>query len=537
MGVASKSLLLFNTVRYLKPRQVVNQIAKRFKKSEQFWKYEKKGIDYIPFNLWIDGLDNDSEFLKRFKPEELLDNKLTLLNETRECGSWKYPEASHLWNFNVHYLEYLVPLYSLWKSKGDEIYKEKINQIITDWYEVGSNQLDSNQSYTISLRIVNQLIIAEAVDDKQRLYESIYAQYRFLIKHQETHLLGNHYLENLKAIVICSILFSEEDVYKTYIRRLLKELDEEITADGLHFEMSLMYHKIVLEDLIRVAVTLKKAEKSEHKQIRGKLQLMVKALYSLESGINRTPLFNDAGDNVAKTRDALLRTCEKLFGIELQKESQISGYYRLDDGDIASIMDCGELAPSYMPGHAHCDCLSFELFYDGKPVFVNSGTYQYQGDKRKFFRSTAAHNTVSINGHEQSELWSEHRAGRRISGVKGKVDGHSIIGAYKNYFGECHIRKVKLADGLFTVLDKTDGRGESYLHLAPGLEYSDGVIMGNGLKITVQPINSDVRIDQSVYAEEFGRIKDNTVLVFFWNDDKQEHGYKIKIVKENEKND
>jgi len=537
MGVASKSLLLFNTVRYLKPKQVVRQMTKRFKKSEQFWQYEKKEIKYTSINLWVDGLDNDLEFMKRFKPEEQLDNKLTLLNETSEYGAWNYPEASHLWNFNVHYLEYLVPLYSLWKSAGDERYKTKINQVLSDWYEVGSKEPDSNQSYTISLRVVNQLIIAEAVDDKQRLFESLYAQYLYLLKHQETHLLGNHYLENLKAIVICSVVFSENDIYKVYIKKLINELDEEITTDGLHFELSLMYHKIVLEDLIRVAVVLKAAGKNEYKHIHEKLQLMTTALYSLETGINRTLLFNDAGDNVAKTRDSLLRTCEELFDIKPQKKDQISGYYRLDDGNITMIMDCGELAPSYMPGHAHCDCLSFELFYAGQPVFVNSGTYQYQGDKRRFFRSTTAHNAVSINGHEQSELWGEHRAGRRIRGVKGKTDKQSIIGAYTNYFGEHHIRKIKLAEGLFTVLDKTDGNGESYLHLAPELEYCDGVITGNGLKITAQPVNADVRIAQSVYADGFGKLFNNTVLVFTWKNDMQEHGYKIKIVKENESND
>lgn len=537
MGAVSKSLLLFNTVRYLKPNQIVNQVTKRFKKSEQFWQYEKKEIDYRSFNLWIDGLDNDVEFMRRFKPEELLENRLTLLNVTRECGPWNYPDASHLWNFNVHYLEYLVPFYSLWKSTGNEKYRTMINQILTDWYENGSKEADSNQSYTISLRVVNQLIISDAVDDKQRLYKSIYDQYRYLIRHQETHLLGNHYLENLKAIVICSMVFSEDDVYKVYIRKLIDELDEEITADGLHFELSIMYHKIVLEDLIRVAVVLKAAGKSDYEQIRNKIQRMSTALYSIECGIERTPLFNDSGDNVAKTRDSLLKTCKELFEVTPQEKKQISGYYRLDDGKSTVIMDCGELSPTYMPGHAHCDCLSFEMFVDGKPVFVNSGTYQYQGDKRKFFRSTAAHNTVRINGHEQSELWGEHRAGRRIRGVRAKADGQSIQGVYTNYLGEHHSRKLKLSDNILAVLDKTDGGGESYLHLAPGFKYTDGLIRGNGLRITVQPVNSEVRTDESVYAAEFGRLLDNIVLVFTWKQDQQEHGYKIKIVKENELND
>lgn len=40
--------------------------------------------------------------------------------------------------------------------------------------------------------------------------------------------MGNHYFENLKAIVICSVVFREENVYKEFINKLLKELKEEI---------------------------------------------------------------------------------------------------------------------------------------------------------------------------------------------------------------------------------------------------------------------------------------------------------------------
>jgi uncharacterized heparinase superfamily protein len=531
MGVIGKSLLLFNTVKYLKPEQVVNQVKVRVKPKEQFWKYKKKGVKFGEHDIWLDGLDNDSVFIERFKPEGLLDNHLTLLNETRTLGNWNYSDVSRLWNFNAHYLEYLVPLYSLWKSTGDEKYKAKINEIMTSWYEKGSFELDSNQAYTISLRIVNQLIVSDAVDDKRRLYDSVYAQYRYLLNHQEKHLLGNHYLENLKAIVISSVVFKDDDVYDNYIRILLSELDEEITEDGLHFELSLMYHKIVLEDLIRVAVILKQANKSEYKNMVEYISKMCTALYSLEDDLDRTPLFNDAGDNVAKPADALLSACKCLFDIESEKKHSVSGYYVLRDGKITVIFDCGELAPIYMPGHSHCDCLSFEMFYDGKPIFVNSGTYQYQGDKRRYFRSTAAHNTVVINGHEQSELWGEHRAGRRIWNVRTKSEEgeNSIIGSYNNYLGENHTRKIQLENGMLKVYDKTMGDGQSYLHLAPGLKYEDGRIIGVDADIRIQLVNCRISSQQMPYADCFGRFEDTECLVFSWTSDSERHGYKIKI--------
>lgn len=529
MGIASKGMLLFNTIKYLKPQQTINQVLVRYRKKELFWKYKKENITYNSFDLWVNGIDNDSVFIQRYNPVELMSGRIRLLNESREFNQWFFGDASHLWNFNVHYLEYLVPLFSLWRTEGSKRYRDKINEVLESWYEEGSNLLDSNQPYTISLRIVNQLIIADSVNDKKRLFESVYAQYRYLLKHQEKHLLGNHYLENLKAIVICSVVFSEDRVYEKYIKKLLIELGEEITLDGLHFELSLMYHKIVMEDLIRVALILNQAHKREYDIICAYIKKMASSLYSIECGISRTPLFNDSGDNVSKPTKALLDVCREIYDVKPEKLDVISGYYKLYDGDISVIVDCGGLSPTYMPGHAHCDCLSFELFYKGNPIFVNCGTYQYQGEKRKYFRSTGAHNTVMINNHEQSELWGEHRAARRIRNVRGKKKENTVYGSYYNYYGEKHFRQIQLKGGVLDVLDVTSGEAKSFLHLAPGLKYKDGAITGLGLRIEIVPIKADVVSFLDYYADSFGKIEEIECLLFTWKKSKEKHGYRIYI--------
>lgn len=526
--IASKVLLFFNTVRYLRPQQLMSQTIKRFRKPELFWNYKKEGIEHNNYNLWIRCLDDDAIFMERFDVDGILDNQVTLLNETREFNGWYYSDASHLWNFNLHYLEYLVPLYGMWRLTGDKRYKDRLNEILVLWYESGSYESDSNQSYTISLRVINQLIIIEAVNDKQRLFDSIYAQYRYLINNQEKHLMGNHYLENIKAIVICSVVFGEEDIYERYIKKLVDELDEQITKDGLHFELSLMYHKIVLEDMMRVAMILRQAGKTEYQRIVDYISRMASALYSVEFGLNRTPLFNDAGDNVAKPTKSLLSGCKEQFEIIFQKREIISGYYKLYGGNITLLFDCGELAPSYMPGHAHCDCLSFELFYFGRPVFVNCGTYQYQSKLRTFFRSTKAHNTVMICDHEQSELWGEHRAGRRLGQIKGMINNNTIIGSYINYFGEEHIRSVRLDNNILEISDKTTGDGKSFLHLAPGLRLEGETIKGvEGLDIIIAPVNAAVSTRQMPYSDNFGKLDEVECMIFSWKADEEKHGYKI----------
>jgi hypothetical protein len=65
--------------------------------------------------------------------------------------------------------------------------------------------------------------------------------------------------------------------------------------------------------------------------------------------------------------------------------------------------------------HAHADALAVEVRYDGVEVLVDPGTYCYHGEPRwrSYFRSTLAHNTLEIDGENQSVeggpfLWSTH---------------------------------------------------------------------------------------------------------------------------------
>ncbi|HZA52358.1 MAG TPA: alginate lyase family protein, partial [Myxococcaceae bacterium] len=57
-------------------------------------------------------------------------------------------------------------------------------------------------------------------------------------------------------------------------------------------------------------------------------------------------------------------------------------------------------------GHSHNDKLSFELHLDGEPVIVDPGSPVYARDpaQRNAYRSTAAHNCVEVDGEEQAEI-------------------------------------------------------------------------------------------------------------------------------------
>ena len=111
-----------------------------------------------------------------------------------------------------------------------------------------------------------------------------------------------------------------------------------------------------------------------------------------------------------------------------------------------------------MLGHAHCDLLSFELSVDGKPAIVNSGTYAYQSELRSYFRSTAAHNTATINDEEQMECWAEHRVARGVRDVRvEESDGYKVVASFRNYRGRLHRRRIALGGGKLTVEDAAEG--------------------------------------------------------------------------------
>ena len=567
-----KFLLYLNTIIYLKPIQIIGQLTKQSKlKATYHGDINVRNIKK-DLHIFIPELDEDDGYLKRFDVEQILNNDICLLNEHRtlNLSDWKV-SASPLWRFNLHYFEYCIPLgiqYKRIKDANDTNdtkytkYYEKFKSFIDSWNNThGVTHPDAWHPYTTSMRLPVWLICLELFEEEvkrdpafeEKVYHSIYLQYRTLLKRQETWQLGNHYLENLKTIVLCSILFNEEDVYKKYVKILINEIKEEILDDGFHFELSPMYHRIILEDLIRVCYVLQQVDAEEYEVVKSYVQLTTNAMHSLEKGTERIPLFNDSGEGVAKSRDALLSAVKALFDIQPCCDVHLSksGYYKLYSPNmtipnITVVFDAGFIAPNYMPGHAHCDCLGFELFYKGIPVFVNSGTYQYQGKERAYFRSTAAHNTVVINGHEQSEIWGEHRVGRRISNVHAKLENNEIVGEYTNYLGEKHKRALKLSGNGLTVLDKTNRTGDvvkSYLHLAPNLKYCNGEIqgteLGKQLEIRVFPINASVGIEESEYSYAFGYKEKNYCLVFSWNNDdndEKNHGYYVQFVERNLEN-
>jgi len=165
-----------------------------------------------------------------------------------------------------------------------------------------------------------------------------------------------------------------------------------------------------------------------------------------------------------------------------------SGYYVLQHGHrdqpdrISLVFDCGDLGFESIAAHGHADALSLTLRAFGVDVLVDPGTYDYftYAPWRDYFRSTRAHNTIVIDGQDQSQmvgpfLWGRKARARCVE-WQTSPQGGLVLGEHDGYARlddpVIHRRRVTLDDQepLIVVEDEivADGRHvvESYWHLA-----------------------------------------------------------------------
>jgi uncharacterized heparinase superfamily protein len=185
------------------------------------------------------------------------------------------------------------------------------------------------------------------------------------------------------------------------IALLRRETGAQVLADGGHEERSTAYHRVVRADLENVATLLARAHGSAPEWLNTACARMRAWERAMRGPDGRLPLLNDAWEVPAEP------ATHGSDAVTLLRES---GYVVLRHAQDQLIIDAGPVGPSHLPPHAHADVLSFVLWGDGRPLVVDPGSYAYTGPQRAMFRSTAAHNTVEVDGVDQCEFWGDFRA-------------------------------------------------------------------------------------------------------------------------------
>jgi uncharacterized heparinase superfamily protein len=196
-----------------------------------------------------------------------------------------------------------------------------------------------------------------------------------------------------------------------------------------------------------------------------------------------------------------------------------SGYARLqsDSGQTVAIFDVGRIGPDYLPGHAHADTLSIELSVHGRRVLVNSGTSEYgTGAERSRQRGTAAHNTMTVDGVDSSEVWGGFRVARRALPIdlEYTVDPGPRVACshdgYRRLAGRpTHRRMLTMSSNGLRIDDflAAPGRAQSHWHLRPGITIArlgTGTFVLEPDGIGMEFIDSLVDYTPSTWHPEFG---------------------------------
>jgi len=480
----------------------------------------------------------------RFLPPGVQDNRgdairdgvLRFLNAEALLGfppRWECPDLPKLWQYNLHYFEWLWALdYQEARSVAlDWIEKHRLARGAVGW-----------DAYPTCLRLVNWCAVffgrlrEETEADRafrERLCGSIVRQVDWLQRHLETHLLGNHYLENGAALAFVGSCFKGEKAGQWFDRgwRILSEqIPEQVSADGMHFELSPMYHCRVMYVLAMLMATGNKKLQDIVAQPLSRMRKALDCLCHPDGGI---ALLNDSAFGIYSEPTELRRFCKELRGVCSAMPATVQGNFALPDagyygwrdaGGNYLLCDFGRIGPDYIPGHAHADIFSFELSLRGRRVIVDAGVHDYEvSETRRYCRSTAAHNTVEIDGQDQCEMWGAFRVARRgypYNVLFGQTeDGFELSGWHDGYSRlpgkPIHYRTIRwLASEGLVIYDRIAGsrvvHAVSRIHLHPQcsvIDSKDGVVIvasPEGHFQIVATQCAEVKLERGWYCPGFG---------------------------------
>lgn len=421
-------LQLLWTVRYLRPWQVWSQLSNRLKASyENPDKFLRKTAPSYPGHCW----NLRHEFLtpgpQNISAADIMKGHFTFLNNTENLGwppDWTCNSVPKLWLYNLHYFEYL------WALDYDAAKRLAIHWI--DNYPLLRKQ-PGWEPYPTSLRLMNWCGVffgkyrnqtEQDTQFSERLWKSIYHQAGWLSKHLETHLCGNHLFENAAALAIVGSCFAGKAASRWFregVKILDQQIPEQILPDGVHFELSPMYHSRITYLL---AMLINTGNQQLGDLVKKPLGKMIAALGHLTHPDSRIALLNDSAFGIYNPPSQLESYVRNLLNSNNSDLCNITkgpfalpeaGYYGFrDDEGTYIICDAARIGPDYIPGHAHADMFSFELSLKGYRVIVDSGVHDYEvSPMRQYCRSTKAHNTLEINGIDQCEMWAAFRVARR----------------------------------------------------------------------------------------------------------------------------
>lgn len=537
-------LLYWHTLRHLKGAQLAARVTKRWKRldlASPSGQRVRGSLVPIGIDPWREcALDESGRF--------------TFLNETRcfaDDGDWNKPGVPKLWLYNLHYFDWINALHA---RAATVPIADTAAKWITRWIaENPAPHGNGWEPYPLSLRIVNWikwLVRQPALDPAAAtaIFRSLELQAHVLSQRLETDLLGNHLFENAKSLIFAGCLFDGEGADAWFERGgqiIRKQLGDQILADGGYFELSPMYHSVILEGILDL-ISLQQAYPRrpwrecglEHQPLKQIAGSMLGWLSEMTHPDGQIALFNDAAMGFAANLAMLQRYAERTgltVPLPLRTDGvramTASGFIRINRGPVSAILDVARVGPDHVPGHGHADTLTFEWSLGDQRVIVDTGTSLYgEGPERLRQRGTAAHNTVTAEGQDSSEVWKGFRVARRAYPrditVNASREPWMVSAAHDGYRRlpgrVIHRRRWEFSSNSLLVADRLEGKhkiAQARFHFHPRMEVAlcgarEGSLSGaDGLTIRFLVSKGRAWLEDSTYHPEFGSSIRNRCLV------------------------
>lgn len=470
-----------------------------------------------------------------------------------------YGDVKYVWELNR--LQYLQPIAALAHVTGEAGPADLVRRHVADW--ISNNPpfqgINWASGIELGLRIVSLAAAATLVDLgaglRVLLVESLMAHGRWLARYPSRYSSANNHAvaEALGLFILGKTLagLPEAAAWATQGRKVLeRESLRQIYPDGVGCEQALGYQCFALEML---ALAARFGARTD-----ARFAAAGEFLRAVTDSKGNAPGFGDDDEcrvlwsPAGPERYALAMQeavgAAPVSPVAPQLRHAVldhgkppdpmadglihfpqGGYTVVRDGQMHLLFDHGPLGYLSIAAHGHADALSIWLTVDGEPILIDAGTYGYHGAgaRRDALRGTAAHNTLTVAGADQSEIagpfnWSR-KANTRVTAltnspwsVEAEHDG------YSRRFSCIHRRRIESRGyGRFAVLDRVVGPGGPWpvragFLIAPGLEvrYAAGVwLLGERVRLHYQgPLTAEAQ--PAEYSPRMGYLEKTTRLVF-----------------------
>lgn len=391
-------------------------------------------------------------------------------------------------------------------SRGEPRYREAFVRHVESW--LAHNPLGRGPNWAspmdAGLRaanwVVGTLLFAPAPEIPrafwQRLLANLYATGLFLERHLEWHPVyrGNHYVSNGVGLAYLGTLFRDSHAGARWLRVgariLMGELQRQVRPDGVSFEASLAYHRLVTEFFAFGGELLRRnLPGTPMAAYDERLRAMYRFLAAYLPPGGEAPMLGDADDGRlhALAARGLREPRRHALGLPAgygpaeppgPAAFPQGGFFVLRGGADHAVVRCGPVGLNGAGSHDHNDQLALELVLAGRRVLADSGTYAYTRDlaARHAFRATAAHSVLQLGDEEPNPIrperpWRVLADRTRAECVRWEVGAEPQLFVGR-HFGYRHrashavcMRSVRLwaGEGRCEIRDEVEGRGREPL--------------------------------------------------------------------------